>query len=83
MKRCKGESFSSIVFDSDGTKNLFKTIDKNREEFISYLHKIGVSVSHNSHTSFYQNHSTTILTLKTTCFKVDFNDNSVKISPLK
>jgi hypothetical protein len=40
-------------------------------------------VSYNSTTTNMKNSSTTILTLKTTCFKVDINDNFAKITPLK
>ena len=85
MKKCRGKPFDSIILylENDDTNNLNKIINKNSEEFIHFMHKIGLSVRHSSLTTNYQNSSTTILTLKTTCFKVDFNDNFVKISPLK
>ena len=85
MQKCKGKPFDSIVLylDNDDSKILSKIINKNSEEFINFIHKIGLSVRHSSLTRNYQNSSTTILTLKTTCFKVDFNDNFVRISPLK
>jgi len=83
MKECRGKSRDFFLLDSNGSKNLVEIINNQREKFITYIHKIGLDVSHKSKTTSYQNHSTTILTLKTTCFKVDFNDNFVKISPLK
>ena len=83
MKKCLGKEYDSIVLENNNSKNLKKIIKNNRIEFIDFIHKIGLHVNHNSKTINSQNHSTTILTLKTTCFKVDFNDNFVKISPLK
>jgi len=85
MKKCKGKPFDSITLylKDDESQNLEKIVDNNSEEFINFIHKIGLSVRHTSITTNYQNSSTTILTLKTTCFKVDFNDNFVRISPLK
>ena len=47
------------------------------------MHKLGLNVEHKDVNNKLSNtHLVTILTLKTTCFKVDFNDNFVKISPL-
>jgi len=83
MQKCSGFADQSIILDSNGEKNLNKIISKNSEAFISYIHKLGLSVRHNEKTTNYKNSSTTILTLKTTCFKVDFNDNFAKITPLK
>ena len=83
MKECIGKPYSSIILETRDDKNLKKIISFENERFITFLHKLGLSVSHKEETLNYQNKSTTILTLKTTCFKVDFNDNFVKISPLK
>ena len=83
MTKCNGKSSDFMLLDNDGSENLVDIINNNREEFISYIHKLGLHVSHRSQTTSFQNNSTTILTLRTTCFKVDFNDNFVKISPLK
>ena len=83
MKKCSGYPQKSFIFETDGEKNLKKIISKEREEFISYIHKLGLHINHNDKTRDYQHSSSTTLTLKTTCFKVDFNDNFAKISPLK
>jgi hypothetical protein len=83
MQKCQGKVYSSLILETKDKKNLKKTLTVQNEDFIDYIHKIGLSVKHKEKTINYQNQSTTILTLKTTCFKVDFNDNFVKISPLK
>jgi len=83
MKKCSGSPYNPIILESDGEKNLHEIISKKSEEFIHYIHKLGLHVEHNEKTTDYKNSSTTILTLKTTCFKVDFNDNFAKIAPLK
>ena len=83
MRPCKGTSYNPIIFETRKDKNLQKILSTNNENFINYIHKLGLSVQHTGNTTNAINNSTTILTLKTTCFKVDFNDNFVKISPLK
>lgn len=83
MKKCIGKPQKSIILTSNGNEDLKTIISKNSQEFINYMHKLGLHVKHRENTSNYQNSSSTILTLKTTCFKVDFNDNFAKIAPLK
>jgi len=83
MKKCSGTPQKSFIFDTNGEKDLKKIISKNNENFINYIHKLGLHINHNDATQNYQQSSSTTLTLKTTCFKVDFNDNFAKISPLK
>jgi len=83
MKKCSGESYNPIILDTNHKSNLKKIINSNIDTFIQYIHTLGLDVKHNSKTINNINSSTTILTLKTTCFKVDFNDSLVKISPLK
>ncbi|WP_457748159.1 hypothetical protein [Sulfurimonas sp.] len=83
MQKCDGTSHNAIILNSQGKKNIAKIITNNSEEFIDYIHKLGLSVEHQEETANYKNDSTTILTLKTTCFKVDFNDNFARIAPLK
>jgi len=83
MKKCFGKQYDSIILENNNSSNLKKVIAKNNISFIDFIHKIGLNVEHRAETINLLNHSTTILTLKTTCFKVDFNDNFVKISPLK
>jgi len=83
MHQCSGELQKPIFLESDGGKDLTTIIKNNHTEFLQYLHKLGMNVSHQEKNTNYKNSSTTILTLKTTCFKVDFNDNFAKIAPLK
>lgn len=83
MQKCSGEEQDSIILDPHDSEDLTSVIEENKEEFVDYLHKLGLQVKHHEKTKNFQNTSTTVLTLKTTCFKVDFNDNSVKITPLK
>ncbi len=83
MKKCTGTPKESFIFDTDGGKDLDKIIQNQKEEFIEYIHKLGLHLNHKDETKNYQYRSRTKLTLKTTCFKVDFNDNFARISPLK
>jgi UDP-N-acetylglucosamine enolpyruvyl transferase len=83
MQKCVGIPQTSLLLESDGSRDLKVIISKHKEKFISFLHKLGLNVEHQEKNINFQNSSTTILTLKTTCFKVDFNENFVKISPLK
>ncbi|MDA3908017.1 MAG: hypothetical protein PF437_02925 [Sulfurimonas sp.] len=83
MKKCVGKPQKALILTSFGDKDLKETISNNSQEFIDYMHKLGLNVEHKESTTNYQNRSTTILTLKTTCFKVDFNDNFARIAPLK
>ena len=83
MQKCQGTPYNPIIFETRDDKNLQKILSTNNEKFIEYIHKLGLSVRHAESTRNYINSSTTVLTLRTTCFKVDFNDNFVRISPLK
>ena len=84
MQKCTGEPYSPLFFYGDfSSKDLKKILSRNREEFIDYIHKLGLQVVHKDKTTNFIYQATTILTLKTKCFKVDFNDTFVKISPLK
>ena len=83
MQKCVGTPQKSLVISSNGSKNIKKIINHNLENFVSYMHKLGISVEHEEMNVNYQNKSTIVLTMHTTCFKVDFNDNFAKITPLK
>ena len=83
MQKCQGKVYSSLILETREDKNLQKIVDAQRETFIDYIHKLGLNVIHKDKTKNFQYSSYTTLTLKTTCFKVDFNDNFVRISPLK
>lgn len=83
MQKCKGSPQKSIILENNHKDNLEDIISSSNSEFIEYIHKLGLHVEYDSVTKNMKNSSTTILTLKTTCFKVDFNDKFVKIAPLK
>lgn len=83
MKKCLGDTYFPITLPRNNSKNLKTIISENSTEFIDYLHKLGIQVEHKEKTLNYKNTSTTVLTLRTKCFKVDFNDNFAKIAPLK
>jgi|FLOH01.1.fsa_nt_gi hypothetical protein len=83
MKKCIGEPTKSLILDSSENDDLEDIILKNSTEFIDFIHTLGLQVEHKESTTNAINKSTTILTLKTTCFEVDFNDNFARISPLK
>ncbi len=83
MQKCKGTPRGTLVLDNHGSQNLKKIIQENHTLFIDYIHKLGLDLKHKQRNTNLQNTSITILTLRTTCFKVDFNDNFAKIAPLK
>jgi len=83
MTKCQGAPQEEFVLQSQGEESLKKLIYKNSEKFIEYIHRLGLHVRHDEKTVDMQNSYTTVLTLKPTCFKVDFNDNFAIIAPLK
>ncbi|WP_457744168.1 hypothetical protein [Sulfurimonas sp.] len=83
MKKCNGNPAQFLILTSDGTKNFKNIISKNSEKFISFISKIGLNIQSTQKSINNQLNATTIMTLKTSCFKVDFNDNFAKITHLK
>ena len=83
MKKCSGTPQRELFLSTNGENDLKKIIAQNSAEFLEYIHKLGLHVAYNDVTSNLQNSSTTTLTLRTTCFKVDFNDTFVTIAPLR
>ena len=83
MQKCKGSPQESIILSNDNNKSLKKLLSDVDSQFIEYIHKLGLHVKHTSTTKNMQNSTTTIITLRTTCFKVDFNDFFVTLTPLK
>jgi len=83
MKKCSGSKSESLVLESSTDEPLKTTLKNNREEFVDFIHTIGLSVAHKEKHTAYSSETTTILTLRTRCFKVDFNDTFVTISALK
>jgi hypothetical protein len=82
MTKCVGKPTKALNLISYGDDDLKQSIIKNPELFIDYIHKLGLQVENKDITKNFVNSSTTILTLKTTCFKVDFNEKLVSIAPL-
>jgi len=83
MKKCKGQPYATLILDSQNSKNLKQTLLINQDKFTTFLYKIGLHVEHHEETFNGVNNSSTSLILPSKCFKVDFNDNFVKIAPLK
>ena len=83
MTKCIGSTYKPLILETNKETKLKKIIQNNFETFLKYIHKLGLHLNHTDKTINYEYSSTTILTLKTTCFKVDINDNLAKISPLK
>ncbi len=83
MQKCIGIPQTSLLLQQKNSKDIQKIIYNHMNEFITYIQKIGINVEHKEKNTNYQNSSTTILTMHTRCFKVDFNDNFAKITALK
>jgi hypothetical protein len=83
MKKCHGKPYATLILNPQKSNDLKELLETNQEQFTNFLYKIGLNIKHEEETRNSVNHSYTVLTLKTTCFKVDFNDNFVKIAPLK
>ena len=83
MKKCHGKPDKFIELVDNESEDLKQIIKNNSFEFTNFIHTLGIDVKHNETTIHAQNSSTTILTLKTTCFKVDFNDSLARITALK
>jgi len=83
MQPCSGTADKTIMLSRNKDENLEQVILKNSERFYRFLHALGVEIEHQEQLYAGMSHSATTLTLRTQCFKVDFNDSFVKISSLK
>ncbi len=83
MTKCQGTPQSPLILEGYRSKNLKKILQSHHEQFVRYIQGLGLEVVSYGKTINFQNSSTIILTLKTTCFKVDFNDSFVTISVIK
>ncbi|MDX9813350.1 MAG: hypothetical protein WC144_03070 [Sulfurimonas sp.] len=81
MSKCSGE-LSDISLTLESQKDLKTTIKDNPDEFFTYLQKVGLSVKSHDKTTNLINSNTTEIELRTTCFKVDFNENLAKITAI-
>jgi len=82
MQKCYGHPTNFITLQNYDN-NLKITISKNSEKFIDFVHNLGMEVNHKDKTVNNIYTGTTILTLRTTCFKVDFDKNLARITALK
>ena len=83
MQKCDGKPQKELILENSTNSDFKEMIEENSEEFLEFIHKLGLHVEHDEQTINLQNKHTTTLTLKTTCFKVDINDNFAIIAPLK
>jgi len=83
MRKCSGTPQKEITIFNEKHLSLKKLLSDTSGEFIFYLHKLGLDVEHRVIQNNMQNSDTTILTLHTTCFKVDFNEDFVILTPLR
>jgi len=83
MQKCNGTPSQSLILTSNGTKNFENIVSKNNEKFINFIHKIGLNIKSTQKITNNQLNSVTIMILKTSCFKVDFNDNFARITHLE
>ena len=83
MQSCSGTINQSIVFQKENNDTFENFIKEKKQKMIDFFDKLGLYVK--SHDSFdkINSHTNTTITFFTQCFKVDFNDNFVKISALK
>ena len=82
MRKCCGRPTNTLLL-KNYNNNVKEIISKNSKEFINFLHKVGIEVKHRDETINAIYTGTTILTFRTTCFKVDFNEDFAKITALK
>ena len=85
MTPCVGHHLGPSLFLSlsENTKDLKKIILSHDDEFFTYVNAFGLHVRNFDSLSNGTSSSLTTVTLKPTCFTVEFNDNLVKISPFK
>jgi len=83
MQKCFGKPSKSIILNSNKSNDLKIIINDNSIEFLDFIYKLGINISNNSTSSDAQYTSTTILTLKTRCFKVKINEKFAKITALE
>jgi len=83
MQQCNGEALKNSLLITTKEKNLNKILQRNHEEFMRYLQTIGLEIQAREKLINTRSNSSAILTFRTHCFKVDFNDNFVKIRALK
>lgn len=83
MTKCSGTDDKTLMLDTNGSKNIKEVLENNQDEFFTFTQTLPIEIISNDTTINLQNSSSTTIRLKTTCFKVDFNDNIATITTLK
>jgi len=85
MQKCSQTKLldEPLTLPNNTSKDLKSILLQNYDAFQAYLQKIGMQIEHNEKTYNGHNHAWTRLTFQTHCFKVDFNENFVIMTPLK
>jgi hypothetical protein len=83
MTKCQGKATRSLELERDDSKNLKQILLNNPDKFFLFLSTNGIFIENKDIIINGVDSSSTVITLKSQCFKVDFNDNFVKITPLK
>jgi len=83
MQKCQGTPSKTLILPAIKEQNFQKLISLHRERFLDYIQRLGVDIRSRATTYNNQISATIVTTLKTTCFKVDFNDTFVKITALQ
>ncbi len=84
MQQCKGElQRTSLVLGYQDDQNLKDVLVSNFDDFFDYLQKIGLTINAKTATNSTKISDKIALTFRSTCFKVDFNDNFVTITAIK
>jgi hypothetical protein len=82
MTPCEGTPGESLELESDRPKALYHTITGHYDAFFSFIDRQGLHLRHYGTLINQQAVDHTILTLQPRCFTVDFNEDSVRITPL-
>ena len=85
MTPCRGHHVGSPLYLplSNDTKDLKKIILSHDDEFFTYINTLSLHVRNFDSLSNGMSSSLTTVTLKPTCFTVEFNDNLVRMAPFK
>jgi hypothetical protein len=67
----------------ENSHDLKKAVLQNFDSFYLFINKIGLHVRNDEKIQNGMSSSIITVTLKPTCFTVEFNDNSVTLTPLK
>jgi len=83
MQKCKGIEQQPIILENPNHLSLEKLLASQETNFYRYTQKIGLEIKDDTLQKKMKISSHTSLTFKTKCFKVDVNENFVKIAYIK